>query len=324
MNISLNENELIVNGVRMSKELHDRIYKQFGNKGSSGSYSSSYTDNNQRFASDDKTNNIIRDMMKDGIITGTDDLSFKIGTTEFVVNYKKQPEAVYQRYRVKYVPSRQKGDWIWFYHFDTNKWDQMTGRKSSGDINGSATGVFQGKEDANSSGYNSGYNSGDYYRQNESQKRYWDDQQRKIIDEIKREGLVNNETVFSFSLSDKRFVINGVVQSDEVFKKYYREYVSANAGHNWDWSYHNRWDAHSDSLRDERNRVEAERDKKLVADLLQDALINDPKNVTFTLSDKKLEINGKKQSEELYNKYKDKYLPNNTGSNWSWTYSHHE
>ncbi len=268
-------------------------------------------------------------MLKDGIITSTDDLSFKIGTTEFVVNYKKQPEEIYQKYKAKYVPKGKKGDWIWFYKFDTNKWDQMTGRKSSEDFHGTATGVFQGKEDGNSGGYKSGYSGGyndrDYYTQNEPQKKYWDGQQWKLMDEVKRDRLIADDaTVFSFSLSDKQFVINGAVQSDEVFKKYYREYAPANPGNNWDWSYHNRWDAHSDSLRVERNKIEAERDKKLVADLLQDGLITDPKNVTFTLSDKGLKINGKKQSDELYKKYKDEYLPNNTGSNWSWTYSHHE
>jgi hypothetical protein len=74
----------------------------------------------------------------------------------------------------------------------------------------------------------------------------------------------------------------------------------------------------------ERRRLEAERDKKLVADLLQDGLITDPNNVTFTLDDKQVTINGKKQSDEIFQKYKDKYLPLNAGSGWNWTYSHHE
>lgn len=259
MSITLNEKELIVNGVRMSKELHDRIYKKYGtNTGTtSGTYNSDYKDNNQKIESDDKTKNIIRDMMKDGIITDTDDLSFKIGTTEFVVNYKKQSEAVYQKYRAKYVPGRPKGDWIWFYQFDTSKWDQMTGRKSNEGSDGTATGVFQGKEDANSGDAN-GYNNG-------------------------------NPTGYQTDAYKPRD-----------------------------------WDAYSRQRSAEQQRVEAERDKKLVADLMQDALITDPKNVTFTLTDKKLTVNGKKQSNDLYNKYKDKYMPDNTGSGWSWTYSHHE
>ena len=320
---NLDKRELIVNGKRMPDDVYQTIYDKFYQKRGSDDYSSDHTVNNQRLASDDKTNDIINDMLKDGIINNTDDLSFKIGTTEFVVNYKKQPEAVYQKYKAKYVPKGKKGDWIWFYQFDTNKWDQIQGRKSSEDFHGSATGVFQGKEDANAGYNNTGYNSNGY-GVNYEQKKFWDGQQWKLMDEVKRDGLINNGNVFSFSLSDKRFMINGMVQSDEVYKKYYREYAPANPGPNWEWGYYNRWDAHSDSLRVERNRVQAETDKKLTADLLQDGLITDPKNVTFTLSDKGLKINGKKQSDELYKKYKDKYLPNNTGSNWSWTYSHHE
>lgn len=157
------------------------------------------------------------------------------------------------------------------------------------------------------------------------------------MDEIKRDGLTNNGTIFSFTLTDKTFVINGLVQNGEVFQKYYREYAPANAGDNWTWNYnsnegnysananeHRDWDAYSRQTAAEQQRVEAERDKKLVADLLQDDLITDPKNVTFTLTDKKLTINGKKQSEELYKKYREKYMPDNTGTNWSWNYSHHE
>ena len=73
----------------------------------------------------------------------------------------------------------------------------------------------------------------------------------------------------------------------------------------------------------ERQQMEAERDKRLTADLLQDGLITDPKSITFTLTDKDLTINGKKQTSEVFRKYKEKYEPN-AGSGSSWTYSHHE
>jgi bla regulator protein blaR1 len=355
LNITLNEKELIVNGVRLPQDVHDRYYSKYGDKfndssngdNNEGSGRADYNAVNPNDAEkqtnvqdhDDKTKSIIADMLKDGIISSTDDLSFKIGTTEFVVNYKKQPEAVYRKYKAKYVPAHKKGDWIWFYQFDTNKWDQIQGRRNSEDFHGSATGVFQGKEDANASGYNSsGYNSGDYYRQMEPQKKYWDGQQRKIIDQMQRDGLIDNRNGLSFTLTDKTFVINGLVQNGEVFQRYHQQYVPANTGDNWTWSYNGSgadntpnsnwrgrdWDAYSRQTAAEGQRVEAERDKKLVSDLLQDGLITDPNNVTFTLSDKKLMINGKKQSDETYNKYKDKYMPDNSGSGWTWNYSHHE
>ena len=145
----LDKRELIVNGVRMPDEVYQRIYTKFYKKSENYSRGSNINSNTGLESGDEKTKTIVRDMMKDGIITDTDDLSFKIGTTEFVVNYKKQPEATYQKYRAKYVPNRQKGDWIWFYRFDTNKWERMTGRKNNGDSDGAATGVFQGKEGAN-------------------------------------------------------------------------------------------------------------------------------------------------------------------------------
>lgn len=96
------------------------------------------------------TRSMIHDLLQDGIIASPDHLSFKIGTDEFVVNYRKQPEPVYQKYRAKYVTTRYHGDedWIWFYYFDTQKWDAMVAHTydptAVGDTN-SATGTFRGK-----------------------------------------------------------------------------------------------------------------------------------------------------------------------------------
>lgn len=67
----------------------------------------------------DRGKQAISDMMNDGIIKTTDNLSFKLSTSEFVVNGKKQPEDVYQRYRAKYVKSTGHNEWTWFYNFDT-------------------------------------------------------------------------------------------------------------------------------------------------------------------------------------------------------------
>jgi bla regulator protein blaR1 len=109
---------------------------------------------NTPFESDsDRTTSIIRDMLEDGIITSTNGLSFKIGTDEFVVNYKKQPEAVYQKYRVRYVATQYSGsdDWIWYYYFDSQKWAFLVAHKTHPaavhpPTNDTTTGVFRGKE----------------------------------------------------------------------------------------------------------------------------------------------------------------------------------
>jgi bla regulator protein BlaR1 len=102
----------------------------------------------------DYTQRLINDLVKDGIITTTDNLSFKIGTDEFVVNYQKQPDAVYQKYRAKYVVTQYHGshDWIWYYQFDTHRWDLMVAHKKAPPVidhpqtHDSATGIFQGKQ----------------------------------------------------------------------------------------------------------------------------------------------------------------------------------
>lgn len=96
------------------------------------------------------TKNMIGDLLKDGIITGPDNLSFKIGTDEFVVNYKKQPDAIYRKYRAKYVSTRyhEGADWIWYYEFDSQKWAAMIKGSPADDAaraKDTATGIFKGK-----------------------------------------------------------------------------------------------------------------------------------------------------------------------------------
>lgn len=71
---------------------------------------------------DERRNKIITEMITDGIIQNKDNLSFKISTSEFIVNGKKQPDEVYQKYREKYVKAVGKGsgEWSWLYNYDTD------------------------------------------------------------------------------------------------------------------------------------------------------------------------------------------------------------
>ena len=117
VNIILNEHELIVNGVRMPEDVHERIYKQFGN---GTSYEGSYND-----------------------------------------------------------------------PYENSSYNQS---------------------------------SAEYQRQSEEQKSYWAGQQRRIIDQMAREGLINERNDVSFTLTDKTFVVNGLVQNNEVFQRYHQEY----------------------------------------------------------------------------------------------------
>jgi bla regulator protein BlaR1 len=105
------------------------------------------TGGNQFKSDADRENSIIADMIKDGIVSSRDSLSFKIGTDEFVVNYKKQPQDIYQRYRAKYVAGqyRRGDDWIWYYYFDSEKYNAMTGTRTEITSHDTTTGVFRGK-----------------------------------------------------------------------------------------------------------------------------------------------------------------------------------
>jgi bla regulator protein BlaR1 len=62
----------------------------------------------------------INDMLKDGLIKSRDNLSFKISNKELIINYQKQPEEVFQKYKAKYVKNTT-GEWSWMYNYDSDK-----------------------------------------------------------------------------------------------------------------------------------------------------------------------------------------------------------
>lgn len=68
-----------------------------------------------------RVKSMISDLYKDGIIASTKGVSFKVGSKGFIVNYQQQPDAVFKKYRDKYVPDRQDGEWDWYYNFDSDK-----------------------------------------------------------------------------------------------------------------------------------------------------------------------------------------------------------
>jgi len=312
VSISLDEHQFIVNGVKMPESVHERYFNQFGNKGNygvsnaSGSYDAQLRDKNEQIA---------WELIKENLVQDKTYFSYKLSRDEFSIDGVKQPDELRRRIVDEFFKPDDN-----FNIGYTFKDPGIYGGSNSSYNNSSAA-------------YNK--SSADYQRHSQEQQRHWEGQQRKIIDEMAREGLIHERNV-SFTLTDKTFVINGVVQNGEVFERYRNEYVPANAGDNWTWNYtgpgsyptdayrSRDWDAYSRQSASERQRVEAERDKKLVADLLQDGLITDANNVTFTLNNKGVTVNGKKQSDDIYRKYKEKYVPNDSGGDWSWTYQNHK
>lgn len=258
------------------------------------------------------TRAIARELYREQLLVDTSHLSISLDDRELIVNGVRMARQVYERIYRQFG----RGDDYGGSHALPYEMDTKSPYESSADYQKS---------------------SADYQRQSEDQQKFWAAQQKKIIAAMAREGLIDDRNYVSFTLTDKTFVINGLVQSNEVFQRYHQEYAPVHVGDNWNWNYvyipesnptdtlrGRDWDAYSRQMAADRRQSEAETDKKLVADLLQDGLITDPNMVTFTLSDKTLIVNGKEQGAALHKKYKEKYRPGNTSTGWTWNYSHHE
>jgi hypothetical protein len=58
--------------------------------------------------------------------------------------------------------------------------------------------------------------------------------------------------------------------------------------------------------------------KQILADMLNDGLISSTANLAFKLSNKEFVINGKTQPDDIYQKYRGKYVPAGAGPGWAW------
>jgi len=160
--------------------------------------------------------------------------------------------------------------------------------------------------------------------------------------ELYRQHLITDTNHLSISLNEHELVVNGVRMPQQVFERMYKKfgrkggsgsyssnYANANSGSSAGYSTNYSTDSTKYGLSsniyqqqgEEQQKYWAEQQKKMIADLLKDGLITDPKNMSFSMSDKKFIVNGKRQSDEIYKKYKDKYLRDRNGTGWNWTYS---
>ncbi|TWJ00629.1 beta-lactamase regulating signal transducer with metallopeptidase domain [Mucilaginibacter frigoritolerans] len=182
-----------------------------------------------RFEHDaDQTNSIISDMINDGIVISRDNLSFKIGTDEFVVNYKKQPEDIYKKYRTKYVPDQQSGDWTWYYQFDQDKYAAIN--KSSRLYEHVAN---QYSETANA--YNA--RAADYYSRTEDDAKTDADRTNSMISDLMKDGIITSPKDLSFKIGNNGFIVNYKKQAEEIYQKYRAKYVADKQNGNWGWYY---------------------------------------------------------------------------------------
>jgi bla regulator protein BlaR1 len=161
--------------------------------------------NTQLESDTDKTASIIRHMLADGIITSTNDLSFKIGKDEFVVNYKKQPEAVYQKYLAKYIGKQRDGDRTWYFNFDNEKYAAMNG--SPGE---------------------------------EAEPKGGDERTKSMINDLIKDGIITSPDHLSFKIGTDEFVVNYRKQPEAVYQKYRARYVATqySGSQDWIWYYY--------------------------------------------------------------------------------------
>jgi bla regulator protein BlaR1 len=206
-----------INSVKLNKQVM-AVQKTVG---------SGKSDTTKHLNSDaERTKRIISDMMKDGIITSTSALSFKIGKDEFVVNYKKQPEDIYQKYRTKYVGEQSDGDLIWYYHFDKDKYKAIVATRSkaagNNDKASAATDQSGTKDDAKTDA----------------------DHIKNIISDMMNDGIIISQNGISFKIGTDEFVVNYKKQPDAIYQKYRAKYVTGQHSGSGDWIWYYQFNEH--------------------------------------------------------------------------------
>jgi hypothetical protein len=247
----------------------------------------------------DTTHAIGRELYRENLLADTDHLSINLNERELLVNGVRMPQEVHERIYRQFAPGSNYG--------------------------GSLAQPYENRH------------PGPY-------DAFLKERSEEISGELIRDNLVNDKNHFSYNLSKDELIIDGVRQPDELHRRIVVKYFKPDDNFNLSYvcrdpgshpyndqqsyptdSYRSRdWEAYNRQMAAERQRLEAEMDKKLVADLLLDGLITDPNNVSFTLTYQSVTINGKMQSDTVFQKYKEKYMPVNAGSGWNWIYSHHE
>lgn len=156
----------------------------------------------------------IDDMIKDGLIKSRDNLSFMMSNKEFIINYKKQPDDVFQKYKAKYVKTSGHGDWSWMYNYDTEKHTESsttidnTSEKSTDTVRKVRPGVntrlaMPGR--LNSTGYIA-----------------------LVIADLKADGIIAKDAAqkdVSFKIDNNALIVNGKKQPESLFNKYNKKYI---------------------------------------------------------------------------------------------------
>jgi hypothetical protein len=109
-------------GIQQSPGTYDDGAKAYNTSAAKYTPADAYAETYKAYHDDTNRKKLTFDLISEGIIHSSDELvSFKLSDTEFIVNGKKVPDDVYQKFRKAYVKAPEngkKGSWSWLYNYD--------------------------------------------------------------------------------------------------------------------------------------------------------------------------------------------------------------
>jgi len=212
---------------------------------------------------------LAHDLFKLHIITDTNRFSINLNENELSVNGVKQPDEVHKQIYEKYGDAF-KGITFVSYYSKSNGGDNSTSSSYSNNYsnsNSASSSYSSSNSNSANTSYSSSspnYGSGSSHPatapkvsttpkaptvptapkaaygsgpQGHDPNRKNDEDVKKILADLDKDGLISNHNHISFKLSNKEFILNGKRQSDEIFQKYKKKYYPQQAGENWTWSH---------------------------------------------------------------------------------------
>jgi hypothetical protein len=125
MKTSLGSLKTNLGGIQPSPGAYSNSAKAYNAAAAKYTPADSYHEAYKNYFDDTNRKKLTAELITEGIIHSSDELvSFKLSDTEFIVNGKKMPDDIYQKFRKTYVKAPGKGqlgNWSWMYNFDVQK-----------------------------------------------------------------------------------------------------------------------------------------------------------------------------------------------------------
>jgi beta-lactamase regulating signal transducer with metallopeptidase domain len=125
MKTSLGSLKTNLGGIQPSPGAYSNRAKAYNAAAAKYTPADSYHETYKDYFDDTNRKKLTAELITEGIIHNSGELvSFKLSDTEFIVNGKKMPDDIYQKFRKTYVKAPGKGqlgNWSWMYNFDVQK-----------------------------------------------------------------------------------------------------------------------------------------------------------------------------------------------------------